>query len=271
MDMAFSSFELAAYGSQPILLFEFTRDTLVYRYTAADRTLTVGDEQYVNRAMSCGEIRQSGDDQTDEFTITAPGTLPMVEHFTATPPQQRVRAVVKRYHVGEDPVVRWSGFVNRVVRKSDGAVDIICRSLLGGVKQAGIRLPWQRQCPHLIYGPGCYVNKMDHRVLATVESLDGNSLTSSGFTSAGEGRLRGGFIEWTMLTGFRAWRPVNDHGTNWLSVVGSTRGIEVGMQIAAFPSCPRTPEGCALFNNERRYGGFRHIPGQSPYDGNPVF
>lgn len=269
--MSFSSLELASYGSQPIQLFVFTRGSTVYRYNGGDSALTISGNTYAAHPLDCGEVRFTGEAQTDELTIAAPANLPVVEDFTAVPPQQRVSVQVLRYHVGATPAVRWSGFVDRVNRTSRAKVNVICKSLLGGMKQNGARLIWQRQCPHVIYGPGCGVNKSEFAVSAVVSAINGSAIVAAGMAAAGEGRLTGGFIEWTTPQGFPAWRAVSSHGTDWASILGGTRGIEVGTGITAYPGCARTPEGCALFNNQANYGGFRHLPGKSPYDGNPVF
>ncbi len=269
--MSFALFEIANYGSQPITLFEFVRGSTTYRYTGADRDIVVGGQTYSARPLSHGDIRYTGEAQTDEVVISAPASLPLAVDFSAVPPQQRVSVVIKRYHVGDTPAVRWAGFVDRVNRGSKAKVNIICKSLLGGMRQNGARLIWQRQCPHVIYGPGCKVSKGAYGVSAVVESMNGNAITAAGLAAAGEGRLAGGFIEWTTTAGFPAWRAVSEHGTNWLSLLGGTRGLDVGSTVMAYRGCSRTPDGCAAFDNGARYGGFRHLPGKSPFDGNPVF
>jgi hypothetical protein len=105
-----------------------------------------------------------------------------------------------------------------------------------------------------------------------VESKNANSITATSLASAGEGRLRGGWMEWTTASGFRAWRTISAHGTNYIEVLGGTTGIDVGVQIAAYPSCPRNAESCdALYNNLSNFGGIRHLPSKSPFDGDPVF
>jgi hypothetical protein len=44
------------------------------------------------------------------------------------------------------------------------------------------------------------------------------------------------------------------------------------MIVAAYPGCPRTIAVCdARFANHLRYGGVPHLPGKSPFDGDPVF
>jgi uncharacterized phage protein (TIGR02218 family) len=267
---------MSNYGARPALLFEFRRDAQVYRYTAADRPLVVEGNTYAAHPIKCGEFRFTGDSQADELSITVPASLPLVQDFTLTPPQSRLEAAVLRYHVGQSPVVRWSGFVDRVVQNTKLKATVICTSLLAGLQSNGARLIWQRQCPHAVYSPGCGVNKGAFAVTGVVTAVSGSAIVAAGLAAAGEGRLAAGFIEWTTPAGHKMRRVVNQHGTDFAEILGGTQGIEVGTTVVAYPGCGRSPEACAQFNTagftaENRYGGFRHLPSKSPFNGDPVF
>jgi uncharacterized phage protein (TIGR02218 family) len=268
--MSFSAVEISNYAGRPALLFEFVRGPVSYRYTAADRDITVGDDTYTAKPLSCGEMRFTGEAQTDELTISAPASLQFFEDFTAAPPSNRVQAIVRRYHVGYDPVVRWSGVVNRVIR-SGRKVNIVCDSLLAGMRQNGIRVPWQRGCPHALYGPDCRASKAGNAYTGDVTALDGVTIVVDAFGGAADGSLRGGWVEWTTDEGFPAWRAINEHSGTAVALLGGSRGIETGTTVTAYRGCPHTPEGCQSFGNDANYGGFRHLPSKSPFDGNPVF
>lgn len=269
--MTFSLLEIAGFGSKPALLFEFIRGSTTYRYTSADRNITIGDNTFAAKPIKCGEMRFTGDVQADELTVSVPASLPMVDDFTLTPPQERVQIKVSRYHVGADPVVRWVGFVDRVVRTSRTKASVICTSLLAGLQGNGARLIWQRQCPHVVYSPGCGVNKADFAVTGVVTLIDGDYITAEGFADAGDMRLVAGFVEWTTTAGNKMWRAISYQNLDIVTLLGGPRGVELGMTMTAYPGCTRDPDGCALFDNESRYGGFLHLPGQSPYSGDPVF
>ena len=274
--MSFSGIEITNYGARPSLLVTFTRGEQVYRYTAADRSLTVDGDVYEARPIKCGEFRFTGDSQADELTIATEPSLPFVQDFTFTPPQERLNVAVMRYHVGHPPVVRWAGFVDRIVQMSKKKANVICTSLLAGLQSNGARLIWQRQCPHAVYSPGCGVDKSQFAVTGIVSAINGAVVEAPGLAAAGEGRLTAGFVEWTTTAGHKMRRVINSHVENEIGVLGGTQGIEVGMTVVAYPGCPRTPEGCALFDAlgftaEKRFGGFRHLPSSSPFDGNPVF
>lgn len=266
--------EISNYSGKPTYLFEFVRPPMTWRYTAADRNIPFDGHTYEAKAIGCGPIRQTGDMQSDEFTITVPASLDFVAKWQAVPPTERVRVFVKRYHRGDtDAAVRYSGLVDRVKRVSSGKTEIICKTLTATLRRAGVRLPWQRQCPFALFDPAtCKVSKAAYANSAVVESLNGLALVAGGLAAAGDGRLKAGFIEWTTADGLRAWRTITAHGTNYIELLGGTYGIEVGDTIVAYPGCPRSSEACeTLYNNLANYGGFPHLPSKTPFDGNQVF
>jgi uncharacterized phage protein (TIGR02218 family) len=245
----------------------------VLRYTGADRNVTYDANTYTAKPIACGSIRMMGDTQADEFTITVPSSIQVVTDFNSVPPADRVQAVVRRWHYGDtDSAVMWAGFIDRAIRRDRSKTDLVCKSLTATFRRGGARLTWQRQCPHMLFDTECKVNKESHRVDAWVESKDAINLVATSLGSIASGRLTGGWVEWTTDSGFRAWRTISAHSGTTIAVLGGTVGIDVGVQIAAYPSCPRNAESCeALYNNLPNFGGIRHLPGKSPFDGNPVF
>ncbi len=265
--------EISNYAGIPTLLLEFTRGATTWRYAAADRDVVFDGNTYTAKPFSCGPIRQTGDIQQDEFTITVPASLAFVTAFTGLPPSERVQAVVRRFHRGDDDAaIRWSGKVNRVKRVSSTKAEVICDTMLATFKRGGVRLPWQRQCPHALYDVSCKVPKAAYANSAVVESMDGTTIVAAGLAVAGEGRLTGGFVEWTTADGVKAWRAITAHGTTAAALLGGTVGLEVGDTVVAYPGCPRTTEGCVtFFNNLANYGGIPNLPSKSPFNGDPVF
>jgi uncharacterized phage protein (TIGR02218 family) len=235
--------------------------------------MTFDSQTFTAKPISCGPIRQTGDSQSDEFTITVPTSIDFVTDFNLVPPAERVQAIVRRVHVGDsDGAVRFHGFVDRVKRRDRTKTDVICKSLGATFRRAGVRLPWQRQCPHALYDVSCRVNKAAHAHTGIVTAINGVGIAASGLSAAGEGQLNAGFVEWTTASGFKAWRLVLAHAGDTVALLGGSSGIEVGMTVVAYRGCQRTAEYCnSVFNNLANFGGFRHLPSKSPFSGDPVF
>ena len=271
--MPFSSIEISSYGGQPTLLFEFTRDTKVWRYTAADRDVVFGGNTFKAVPISCGEIAQTGDSQTDEVTIIMPANEGMPALFVEVPPVDRIRARVLRFHRDDsDFGIRYVGYVDRVRRITPLRAEVKCKTLDATLRRSGARLTWQRSCPHVLYGSGCGVNKAGYAVAGTVSSLTGATLSASALAAFAAGYFTGGLIEWIVETDVRMWRTITSHDGSSATLLGGTYGLDVGMNFTVYPGCNRTAEECNdRFNNLSRFGGIRHLPQRSPFDGNPVF
>jgi uncharacterized phage protein (TIGR02218 family) len=105
-----------------------------------------------------------------------------------------------------------------------------------------------------------------------VDEAHGSIVTASEFASFADGWFTGGFIEFVTPQGFLETRMINRHLGASIRLLTPVLGMLAGDPVVAYPGCRRTVRDCIdKFNNYENYGGFPHIPGRSPYDGNPVF
>lgn len=277
--MSFDTFEESAHDGVPTSLYELRSGGVVWAYTSGERphTLFPGtpDELvFVPAAISDGGYTQSGDIVNDDLTITAQKTLPFVELFKATPPSEEVYLTVRRINRGDsdDAPVTWIGTVTNVKIVSATSAEIVCWMLTSSFNRNGLRLAWSRGCPHALYDIGCKVNKADYALSIEIESLTGATITSAGLAPLDDNYLTGGFFEWVTDVGLVERRPIESQADGVLSVLGTTDGLAVGDWITVYPGCERTSLVCeSKFNNLLNYGGFPHMPGKSPFDGDPVF
>lgn len=271
--MEFSLQEIANYFGRPSYLVMFTRGNKTWTYTNADRNIDFAGRTYVATPMKVGSMNRTGDPQADEFTIDLPATLEVVTTHILIPPTERVGIILSRYHKdGENAVVRYNGAVDRVKRTSPLKAQVVCKTLLATMSRSGARLTWQRGCTHALYDVGCTVDKNAHAVPGVMEGVSGADVTSSALSALADGRFVGGYIEWEPEPAIVARRAITAHTGNQISLLGGAYGAAVGLPFTAYPGCPRNGEACeAFYNNLPNYGGIRHLPSRSPFDGNPVF
>lgn len=271
--VAFNLQEISNFLGRPAFLVTFTRGGQVWTYTNADRDVTLGSRVYKAIPLKVSTINQSDDVQSDEVTIDMPADLPMISWHILVPPTEQVTVSVARYHRdGDNAVVRFVGQVDRVRRVTSLKAEVKCKTLLASFMRSGARLTWQRECGHMLYGPGCEVNKALHAVPGVVSAVDPVNVTAAELSTLADGRFLGGFIEWDFQPAMVARRAISAHSSTVVALLGGTYGIEVGMPFTAYPGCPRDAESCdVLYNNLSRFGGFRHMPSKSPFNGEPVF
>lgn len=283
--MTFDTREISNYDGIPIMLYEFRLGSNFWRFASDERDvvapasafannlLTVAPATYKGVSISDSGIVQSGDTQNDDFTVTLPANEPFTNLYLGTPPSDTVLLVCRRTHRGEGeaPVV-WVGEVRSTKRVSRVEFQVICKPLTATLNRNGLRLAWSRSCPHALYDRNCKVKPADYGIALQVERTTGTRIVLSGLSALPAGYLAGGYFEFTSLPGVTERRAIESQSASFLSVLGTTDGIADGSWITVFPGCNRLPSTCKnKFNNLSNYGGYPHMPGKSPFDGDPVF
>lgn len=274
--MAYNEYEASSYSGRPIHLYEFSIDQKTWNVTSADSDVSVGGKLYKQLGISDEGVSQTGEAQTDGFTITVPITFDLISLFVNTPPINDVTVRRARFHDNDNEVAyNYVGFINNVNFTTPGVAVITCQTLSPTMQRNGLRLTWQRGCPYVLYDPTtCKVNKNDHRITTTVSSAQGgNIVVSANLAAFGDNYFTAGFVEWTdRRTGGPNRRGIKLHLGNTLTLLGRSDGIATGDPIFIYPGCNRIAQTCSSkFNNMPNYGGCPHIPGKSPFGGDPIF
>lgn len=264
--MTFNSAEISNQDGQPLALYHLKYGEIVWAYTSADRVVTYGGVDYQPVAVLDSGMTQGGSSLND-LTIDAPSNLPICALFRGTPPSGSIFLTVRRIHYGEaDAPIYWKGTVTTVKRTGPADAQIIGQPLTSSFKRTGLRLCWTRECPHFLYDPGCKVDPEDYRFETTIGALTGIAVTVAGVGGAADGYYTGGYMEWEVEVGTTERRMIEKHEGTTLTLMGLTTDLEVGLDIALFPGCDRTPATCdTKFSNIPNYGGFTFMPGESPY------
>lgn len=270
---SFDYFETSLFEAKPRALYEFRFGPNVWRYASGEGDLVLpGLGTYASVAISDGGIAQTGNPQSDDVTVTLPRNTPVANLFATVPPSETVYLTMRRTNIGatEAPVV-WIGTVKASKIVDLNSVEFTCLMIASSFDRQGLRLGWQRTCPHALYDRNCRVDPEAWAIQVPIESITGSEIYSSVISGLANARFTGGFVKWTTALGTIERRAIDEHQGSRFSILESTAGLQVGMTIAAYPGCPRNTDGCLSFNNLSNYGGFPHMPGQSPFDGNPVF
>lgn len=271
--MSFISRETSIAAGQPITLYEFQRGLHRWRYTSADREQTFQTQTFSPIAISDDGRRRTGEVSADLLTIRVPYNNPVARLFRGVPPSDEISVIIRELHQGEsDFVVGWTGGVQGVKYPSPERAEIMCQSTEARAQRVGLWLAWERGCTNALYDQMCGVNRDDYAVEATVQSMDGVTISSGTFDEQEDGYFAGGYVEWPIGLGEYERRGIISHVGSVLTLLGGTDGITPGQSVTALPGCTYTIETCdARFGNSRRYGGIPHLPSKSPFDGDPIF
>jgi uncharacterized phage protein (TIGR02218 family) len=271
--MSFSEREVSNYSGQPVLLYDFSRGAMHWRYCTAAEDITLEGANYEAVPVSDGGVVQSGDTNADTFEVTLPAASAVAQLYAGTPPSDPLTLVVRRLHFGDaDAPAIWSGRVLTCTQNDEAQATLACQSLISLFATDGLRLAWQRTCPHMLYDSECRVDKAAYAVRLVVSVAATLTLQLDGADAFESGYFAGGWIEWEVAPGTLERRMVEAHVGNQFGMAGVTDGITAGLSVTAYPGCSRTADVCnGRFNNIGNYGGILHLPGKSPFNGEAVF
>ncbi|MDR2626299.1 MAG: phage BR0599 family protein [Zoogloeaceae bacterium] len=270
--MTYTESENSLADGQPCRLYLFTRGTERWAYcnTNADRTL--GGVEYRAIPIEDDGIRLTGQTSADQLVVTCPDDLPLIKKFRGIAPSDDIWLTIRDTHqnlpdAADSAAVVWVGTLRMVRRPEPGKAEIVCNSLSASMNNDGLRLSYERNCPHSLYDGNCRANMGSFKADGVITALDGATVTLGQLPQL----YAGGIIEWRdgMAT---ERRGIEAQAGDVLTILGGTDGLEAGMTVTIYPGCDQTSATCdARFSNILNYGGFRHLPGKSPFDGDPIY
>lgn len=269
--MSFASRETSLADGQPLRLYHFARGTASWRYASGDRDIVHQTQVYKSAAISDDGIRQTGQTTPDKLTLTVPADLEVAQLYRSAPPSTAVTLTVFALHFAEpDFVVVWSGNVRAVKWPRADRASIVCAPLSEAMDATGLRLTWDRSCPHALYSAACGVSAALWRAEAALQTIDAVSVSSGAFAAYPDGYFTAGYLEWTAGANMER-RAIEGHIGERLWLLGGAAGIPLGAAVRAYRGCQQTTTACVSFNNLPNYGGIPHLAGVSPYDGRNIY
>lgn len=277
---SFDDLEVSNQDGKPIELYEFTQGTPPQRgwyYNSSDRPIFFdngnGGAFYLPLPIKTNGITLAGGSPQDEVEIVLPSDLEVTALYNVVPPSVRVDVRLRRMHFDnlDEAPLYWFGYVSSRTVADLGTATLSCNTIIAGLAQAGLRLGYSRQCPYVIYDQyTCKAAK--NPVSCLITAVDGATFSADALSGFAVDALAGGYVEWVIVGTLKETRLLQSNAGGVATILGSTYGLEVGMTVDVLVGCPRNRVGCdTIHNNLPQYGGFAHMPGKSPYDGDPVF
>lgn len=270
--MTYNAREQSLTDGQPIELYTFSREYQRWRYTSADRDVTTLDGTFLARPITRSAIETSPERVRSNLTITGPRDLEISDMYRVAPPTLAVTCIVQQMHAGDTEVATlWTGRIAAVEFTGPSSI-ITLEPVNASMKRIGLRRIYQKQCPHVLYGGACRVNREVYRVDGTVDSTTGSTVVVPEASLAPAKHFAGGYIEWEVLTGIIERRFITDHTGATLTVTSAPWNLELGQAVRLYPGCDHTLATCGTkFSNAPNYGGFPFFPTKNPFGGDPIF
>lgn len=272
--MAYDLIEVSNIQGKPIFLYEFELDGKYWRYASCGYDFIHMGNKYEGLSISDDGIKQTGDATSDALNITLPVTAGVAQLYIGTPPSRQLFVTIRHGHDGEpQAAVAYVGEITQANFPTPGTIALMALGLMESLDREGLRLGWQRTCPYAVYDEStCKVNKELHATVAVLSGAAVDVITSDAFATLPDGRLNGGFVEWVNPDRGRETRGIIEHLGNQVRLFGLADNMYYGLEVKAYPGCDQSREMCiTLFNNLPNNGAHKHMPGISPFDGNPLY
>lgn len=274
--MAFDAIETSDYYSTAVFLYEFQLGGNFWRYTSADSDIAAAGFAWEHAAIEHDKVTQSGDAEQDNVSMTVDSTIPPALAYLGSAPTQEMIVRFRKAHDGDaDAQVFFVGLVSSVDWPEPGKVTFALVTLSATMARQGLTLTYQRACRNVLYSEGrgaCKAPKEEFGVEATVVTTAQGIVTLDGVEGYPDGWFDGGFLEWTdSRRGLERRTVERFNGGPDVRIFGLSDGLYEDMVVKIYAGCAHTADACEnKFNNMENYGGQPQLPGNSPFDGDPV-
>lgn len=265
--MSFNDYETSVSAGQSARLYQFDRSaTVVWRYTSADRKLQFDGHDWLPLPISDDGIRMTGEASADTLTVRLPASTPVAQLFRSTPPSEEVFLTVRDYDAAAaDAEVCWVGSVSSVGWPQRGTAELACNSLSASMQRNGLRLRYERSCPHSVYDENCGVNKSMHALVVVITGLTATHIRFDDTSVVNLNDFNYGMATWP-VDGTIEFRGIETTSPGSAQLIGGADGLAIGDAVTLYPGCDGLRSTCAdRFDNLLNHGGFPHMPGESIY------
>lgn len=269
--MTYDLREESLQSGEPIELYQFTYGENSYHYTSAKDAVEQMVHTWQPAFLKRDSVDFSAEKGRNNLKIETNRQMAIADLYRIMPPSEMILFTLYRFHANDqEVVVIWSGRLLNVEFESSKAT-LVCEPITTSLKRTGLRRLYQRQCPHLLYGDSCKVNKADFSITTNLSAISGTVLNSASFGLYADQYFAGGYIEFHW-NGVTERRFITEHTGAKITINIPLMELAVGSAITAFAGCDHAKETChTRFNNVLNYGGFPYIPQKNPFGGNGIY
>lgn len=272
--MTFNAHEISIEDGQPIELYSFSCDTLSWFFTSTAEDIIIDSQLYTALPIERSQLEATNTEERTAIKVTVARDNGVADIFRVAPPSSMVIMTIKRVHYSDgDEEVRllWTG---RVINADwRGATVVLnCEPASISFNRNGLRRLYQRQCPHVLYGPACGISSASFQTPASVTALSGLSVTVPEADALVDDYLSGGTLVWVTTDGVTERRMIKTHTGPVVTITHGIPDFEVGADVTLIAGCDHTLATCRdKFANKLNYGGFPYIPQKNPFGGSPIY
>ena len=270
--MTYTALETSSQSGRPVELYEFMNGTTAYRYTSADGDVSYGGNAFAAAQIARGAVEATSETARLALEITCARSLGVLALFATMPPEEVVAVTLRRLHAGDgEAITLWMGRVLNV-SWNNASASIHCESVYTSLKRVGLRRLYQKGCTHPIYGPGCGLDRDDFKVVRTVATVTGTTITLSTLSGYADGYFAGGYLELEKSAGVFERRAIRSQTGAVVTIGFPLPGMSSSALVNLYPGCDHSLATCdGKFANRLNYGGQPYYPDKNPFNGVAIY
>jgi len=264
--MTYDESEQSVASGKPIELYDIAMGLTHWRLTSGGEDKDYGGHTYEWAPCKRSEIEQTGEVPKDGIELELPKDHALGLICIAGVPEEEVTLTIHRGH-GTFFVTCFRGFLTNV--KFDGNAVPTCyfEPRSSDLPFVGGRRRCMRLCGHKLFGYRCGLNKEAFKIIDTIDTIDGITITATEFGASAYDFGHGGEI----VVGL-AHRTIVSHTGVTITInrlFGS--GVVADDLFSAYPGCDHTPTNCEAYSNKPNYGGQEFLPAKNLYAGDLIY
>jgi uncharacterized phage protein (TIGR02218 family) len=268
-ELTFASYETAQGAGvmgAPVECYKFVQGDNVWRFTSADREVTLADGVFIPTALTRDSLDFSQEETALNLSIKVPKSNPVAQLFIGFNPPTPVTVTVWRKHRSNPAEVLLFALGRVVTVSFDGPeATLLCAPISQMFRRRVPSLVFQSHCNWALYGTGCGVTRASFKDTVTVIGVTGPTVSFS--SARPDGWFTNGWLE--NADGVRQF--IVDHAGGTVTLQFAMPGLRPGDAVDLYAGCDRTEATCAgKFNNLVRHLGFPRVPSRNPYNGSLV-
>lgn len=261
--MTYDARELSTYQGDPFELYLFQSGDEEWALTSCDTARQFAGRTFTPEAIFRTETAKGQENESADITVSLPREHAIAQLYSAFLPSNPLSLVIYRGHDGDPDIV--TNFAGRVTAAQ--FTDDCELTVSPDEKFLKRKIPhalFQSQCTHVLFRPGCNVNREAYRVTALLTHVNAEIIKSEAFRAKPDHYFDTGYIEFG-----NARRMILNHVGDTCALIFPLPGLHLGDTLAAFPGCDHLYNGHCIqrYSNGGNYLGFEWIPRRNPFNG----
>ena len=260
--------EQSEQDGQPVELYLFDREDIDYwPYTSTDYDIIHDGRTYIAALIRRGDICLHSNSLKTQIEIEAALSNPFARLYIPAPVEGVVRLIIYRKHKGNEFKIYWRGYVQGVKFKSK-KVKIIAGLKLNRLRRGGLQRKFQRTCGLALYSSWCTVAESNYQISAIVDSVSGNIITATEFSTKPDNYFKGGIFR---TDNGSCKQKIIYHIGATIKIIRVVSAVVAGDVCKVSAGCNHLKATCKdKFNNKLNFGGQSYLPDKNPFTGDPI-